>query len=137
MTQQQKQQKGAARLKFELRFDIQAKRDLIQRLFEDEAAPRVQQATVDLFGHEPPSTLLAAAAEFLDQPGPWCSSCGAPCICEWADHGIGPHEYWGSGGCHVEWHYESECCGAEPMTDATLASPMEPPEAPPSPNRAY
>lgn len=41
-----------------------------------------------------------------------CSECGRPADGQWLDLGIGPYEFWGSGGVDVQMAFVSSCCEA-------------------------
>lgn len=42
-----------------------------------------------------------------------CNDCGEPCSLIWEDQGIGPYEYFGALGTHVDWCEVTDCCGCE------------------------
>lgn len=47
--------------------------------------------------------------EDLEELGDDLAECLAEHVCgDWADNGIGPYEYWGARGVHVDWCYEVE-----------------------------
>jgi len=48
-----------------------------------------------------------------DMPSGICDCCGEACTAQPIDVGIGPYEYWGARGNHVDIQLLSPCCEAE------------------------
>lgn len=55
-------------------------------------------------------------SEDYDAEQHWCTECGEECHEEVTDEGIGPYEFWGARGCHVDKRVVSSCCEAETTT---------------------
>lgn len=55
-------------------------------------------------------------SEDYDDTPYWCTECKQSCTEVIIDEGIGPYEFWGARGVHVDKRVVSSCCEAETTT---------------------